>query len=125
MSVEWVAERAQAGKTTIYRRWSSKEELVCAAVESVYPEVALQDTGSTRGDLTSLLEHFLRFLTSTTAGRLVPGMAGHIVAGTPLAASTGNGRSNLAAASSSRSSSAGWRAVSCARTSTPRSRPMA
>lgn len=35
VSVEAVATRSGASKATIYRRWSSKEELIAAAVESI------------------------------------------------------------------------------------------
>jgi len=33
-SIEQVAKLAGVGKLTVYRRWSSKEELICAAVEA-------------------------------------------------------------------------------------------
>ncbi|WP_435770545.1 TetR/AcrR family transcriptional regulator [Nocardioides sp. SYSU DS0651] len=35
VSMEAVAARAGASKTTIYRRWAAKEELIAAAVESI------------------------------------------------------------------------------------------
>ncbi|WP_081913268.1 TetR/AcrR family transcriptional regulator [Glycomyces sp. NRRL B-16210] len=35
VSVEGVADRSGVSKATIYRRWSSKEELIAAAIESV------------------------------------------------------------------------------------------
>jgi AcrR family transcriptional regulator len=33
-SIEQIAKRAQVGKLTVYRRWSSKEELVAQAIEA-------------------------------------------------------------------------------------------
>ncbi|CAM05756.1 TetR family transcriptional regulator [Saccharopolyspora erythraea NRRL 2338] len=37
-SIEQVAKRAGVGKLTVYRRWSSKEELIAQAIESVRGE---------------------------------------------------------------------------------------
>lgn len=57
MSMEAVAARAGVGKAAIYRRWSSKEELV---VESLRGHTAalvpLVDTGDLRADLLTMLE---------------------------------------------------------------------
>jgi AcrR family transcriptional regulator len=53
--IDDVAERARVGKATIYRRYESKEQLVAAAVGGLVSEIALPDTGSTRGDLLSLM----------------------------------------------------------------------
>lgn len=37
-SIEQIAKRAGVGKPTIYRRWSTKEELIAAAMESLIAE---------------------------------------------------------------------------------------
>src|SRR5215210_6663760 len=51
MTIEGVAARAGVGKATIYRRWSSKEELFADALRSVAADMELPpDTGSFRGD---------------------------------------------------------------------------
>ncbi len=56
MSVEKVAKKAGVGKTTIYRRFSSKEELAAAALESLKDEIGpLPDTGDTRNDLVEMM----------------------------------------------------------------------
>jgi AcrR family transcriptional regulator len=39
MSIDAIATRAGVGKTTIYRRYDSKEELVAEAIESLREEV--------------------------------------------------------------------------------------
>jgi AcrR family transcriptional regulator len=57
MSIEAVAARAGVGKTTIYRRWASKEELVIDAIRSVHADVPIIDTGHLRDDLISLLHN--------------------------------------------------------------------
>lgn len=56
MSIEAIAARAGVGKTTIYRRYASKEELVADAIESVREEIVIPDTGSLWGDIEALIE---------------------------------------------------------------------
>lgn len=51
MSIEAVAARAGVGKTTIYRRWDTKNELIGAALSHLRPPAAPPDTGSLIGDL--------------------------------------------------------------------------
>jgi AcrR family transcriptional regulator len=55
MSVDSVAEHAGVGKSTIYRRHASKEELVAAALVRLAAPEQLPDTGSTRRDLVEVL----------------------------------------------------------------------
>jgi AcrR family transcriptional regulator len=45
-----VRARAGVGKATIYRRWSSKEELVRDAIVFMHDDFEAPDTGSLRGD---------------------------------------------------------------------------
>ncbi len=56
-TIESVAKRAQTARAVIYRRWSSKPELVRAAIarRARSDEVAVPDTGSLRGDLIEAL----------------------------------------------------------------------
>jgi AcrR family transcriptional regulator len=56
MSIDAIAARAGVGKTTIYRRYSSKAELVADAIESVREEIVIPDTGSLQGDLNALIQ---------------------------------------------------------------------
>jgi AcrR family transcriptional regulator len=56
MSVEGIAARAGVGKTTIYRRYSGKEELVAAAIEQVREEVVIPNTGKLWNDMDALIE---------------------------------------------------------------------
>lgn len=59
MTIDMVAARAKAGKATLYRRWSSKGELVVDAIGclkgSEFSPENLPDTGSLRGDLLALI----------------------------------------------------------------------
>jgi AcrR family transcriptional regulator len=57
MSIDAIAARAGIGKTTIYRRYRGKAELVAAAIESLRQDVEIPDTGSLWGDLAVLIEN--------------------------------------------------------------------
>jgi AcrR family transcriptional regulator len=50
LTMEGVRARAGVGKATIYRRWSSKEELVRDAIVYMHDDFKAPDTGSLRGD---------------------------------------------------------------------------
>ncbi|MFT2689861.1 TetR/AcrR family transcriptional regulator [Clavibacter zhangzhiyongii] len=59
MTLDEVAARTGKAKTTIYRRWATKEDLVLAAIRAAGgpPEAAaLPDTGSLRGDLVAVVD---------------------------------------------------------------------
>lgn len=68
MSIEGIASRAKVAKTTIYRRYRGKEELVADAIESVREEVAIPDTGNLWGDIDALIENAAR-ITFNPLGR--------------------------------------------------------
>lgn len=53
LRIEDVAKRARVNKTTIYRRWPTKRDLVRAAIESC-ATVELPDTGSLAKDLVAM-----------------------------------------------------------------------
>jgi AcrR family transcriptional regulator len=74
LSMEKVAERAGVAKTTIYRRFSSKRELVRAALASVaaFGQVDAPDTGSVRGDLHELVRARVAVLRRTGTELLMP-----------------------------------------------------
>ncbi len=57
MSIEAIATRAGVGKTTIYRRYNSKAELVADAIESIREEIVIPDTGSLWGDMDALIQN--------------------------------------------------------------------
>lgn len=57
MSIEATATRAGVGKTTIYRRYNSKEELVADAIESIRAEVVIPDTGTLWDDIDALIHN--------------------------------------------------------------------
>ncbi|MCC6523385.1 MAG: TetR/AcrR family transcriptional regulator [Polyangiaceae bacterium] len=55
LSVEDVATRAGVNKTTVYRRWPTKNELVHAALLRFTEEVPTPDTGSVEEDLVAFV----------------------------------------------------------------------
>jgi AcrR family transcriptional regulator len=56
LTMDAVAARARAGKTTIYRRWQGKAELIVDALNSLKGVPDIPDTGSLRRDLRALAE---------------------------------------------------------------------
>ncbi|WP_019505607.1 TetR/AcrR family transcriptional regulator [Pleurocapsa sp. PCC 7319] len=57
MSIEAIAARAKVGKTTIYRRYKSKAELVADAIESIRQDVIIPDTGNLSSDIDELIKN--------------------------------------------------------------------
>lgn len=72
LTVDAVAARACAGKSTVYRRWPGKAELVVDAISRMKSFPDEPDTGSLRGDLEAMTCHFDAsddpFQTAVTAG---------------------------------------------------------
>ena len=54
MSIEAIAARAGVGKTTIYRRWDSKADLVIDAIGSLQAEIPVINSGNLRNDLLTM-----------------------------------------------------------------------
>ncbi|MET9827929.1 TetR/AcrR family transcriptional regulator [Streptomyces sp. NPDC006385] len=80
-----VAARAGVSTATLYRRWSSKEELVIAAASAHAPELATSpDTGTLEGDLRALLRDKAAALTGES-GRLMRALIGEAAHNTALA----------------------------------------
>ncbi|HEY3723139.1 MAG TPA: TetR/AcrR family transcriptional regulator [Acidimicrobiia bacterium] len=72
VSMDGVAARAGVGKATIYRRYSSKAELVVEAVRcGVQLEDRLPDTGDLRADLISMMRPLLDRLRGNDAKVLI------------------------------------------------------
>ncbi|WP_321845165.1 TetR/AcrR family transcriptional regulator [Paraburkholderia bannensis] len=60
-----VAAQAEVNRSTIYRRWATRTELVFDAIESVAAaSVSVPDTGDYRSDLRALLSSLKDFLSS-------------------------------------------------------------
>ncbi|MGW3249423.1 TetR/AcrR family transcriptional regulator [Streptomyces fungicidicus] len=57
-----VAVRAGVAKTTLYRRWSGKNELVVDAVAELFDELVLPDRGSLAADIEGVVLQFAAIL---------------------------------------------------------------
>jgi AcrR family transcriptional regulator len=88
LSIEGVAARAGVGKTTIYRRWPSKAELVVAAIKlykaPVDPEPPSPDE-STRDALARILGGFTRSMSHTGSGKMLAGLVAEMARNPELA----------------------------------------
>lgn len=76
-TMDAIAARAGVGKNTIYRRWSSKEELVADTLSELTAEANLEGD-----DLYALLlahvRDFVRIFTDPLLGAILPGLLGEL-----------------------------------------------
>ncbi|MGK5739533.1 TetR/AcrR family transcriptional regulator [Micromonospora sp. URMC 103] len=73
LSIEAVARRAGVSKTAIYRRWSSKTDLVLEIVgAAAHGKLPALDTGSLRGDLALLYQVVAHALRHPLASQIIP-----------------------------------------------------
>ena len=78
LSVESVAAQAGVGKATIYRRWASKEALVCDALARLAEDVpAVPERATTRETLIEILEQIRCKSAESRTGRIMPRMLSH------------------------------------------------
>ena len=71
-TIEGVAADAGVGKTTIYRRWPTKTDLILAAISAIVPAGDPPDTGSMAGDMAALAETQRRRLAGSRLSGIVP-----------------------------------------------------
>ncbi|MBB2501901.1 TetR/AcrR family transcriptional regulator [Amycolatopsis echigonensis] len=75
LSMEAVAKRAGVGKSALYRRWPSKDEMIGAVVAEFSVARAVDpDTGSLRGDLRATLDALYEWITHPRFSRILPGL---------------------------------------------------
>lgn len=73
VSMEAVARRAGVGKSALYRRWPSKQDMVIAVLaELSVPAAEVADTGSLRGDLCAMLHAVHDWLTDPRIAAILP-----------------------------------------------------
>ena len=76
LTMEGVRARARVGKATIYRRWSSKEELVRDAIVFLHDDLQAPDTGSLRGDYEGMASRVRAAAHRVGAATLMPRLLG-------------------------------------------------
>jgi AcrR family transcriptional regulator len=80
-----IAARARASKSTIYRRWPSKEHLVLAAIDRS-PPLEARDSGNLAADLLDVVRQFMRLLRETPLGGALGALAAERAHNASLAA---------------------------------------
>ena len=75
LTMEAVALEAGVAKTTLYRRWRTKESLALSVLgEMAREQVPVPDLGDTRAELVHALVDTARTMTGTIAGRTIRGL---------------------------------------------------
>lgn len=79
LTIEGAAARSGVAKTTIYRRYRSKQDLALAVVLEMTREVVATDReGDTRAHLIGLIDTAVALLRDTNMGRVMQGLASEI-----------------------------------------------
>lgn len=87
LSMEAVAKRAGVGKSALYRRWSSKQEMALAVLaEFSVDRAPAPDTGSLRGDLRESLGAVARWLSHPRFSRILPDLVAEMARNPELSA---------------------------------------
>lgn len=86
LTVEGVAARSGVAKTTIYRRWRSKDELALAVlIEMVQTVVAVPALADARSELVALVQGAVRVLGKTLMGPVMQGLVSELATDSELA----------------------------------------
>ena len=86
LTVEGVAARSGVAKTTIYRRWRSKDELALAVlIDMVQTVVAVPDLDDTRAELIAFVKGAVRVLGKTLMGTVMQGLVSELSSDSELA----------------------------------------
>lgn len=72
LTMEQVQRRAGVGKATIYRRWTSKSELVKEAIQFFSSELPVPDTGALKTDYAVVADAALAIAADRNAALLMP-----------------------------------------------------
>jgi AcrR family transcriptional regulator len=80
VSMEAIAERAGVGKATLYRRWSSRDELALGLLEELTRgALPVGDLGDTRAELVALVRQTIDALVGSVMGPVVQGLASELI----------------------------------------------
>jgi AcrR family transcriptional regulator len=73
-TIEAIAARSGAAKTTIYRHWPDKRAVLLAAIEAIVPAATAPDSGSLREDLIGFARDLARIISTPPTAALVPAL---------------------------------------------------
>ncbi|MET0236522.1 MAG: TetR/AcrR family transcriptional regulator [Kibdelosporangium sp.] len=86
LSMEAVAKRAGVGKSALYRRWPSKQDMVIAVLSEIsVPAARTENTGSLRGDLRATLQAIHEWLAHPRIAMILPDLTAEAVRNPVLA----------------------------------------
>jgi AcrR family transcriptional regulator len=87
LTIENVAARSGVAKTTIYRRWRSRDELALAVLIAMVEDQAasVSDLGDVRAELVAFVAEAIKILRSTLMGRVMQGLVSELAADPELA----------------------------------------
>jgi AcrR family transcriptional regulator len=91
LTTDAIAATAGVSKATIYRRWSSKQQVVLAAVGSLANRVPAPDTGDLRRDLTAIADGLAAVFSAPTTRRLVGALVERLLRDEEMAAALRGG----------------------------------
>ena len=74
LAMEAIADRAGVAKTTVYRRWATKELLVAEAIERLVLAIPVPDTGSVEQDVLALMGVTRRMYADPGTASLLPAL---------------------------------------------------
>lgn len=85
VTMEAIAERAGVGKTTVYRRWPSRELLVVEAIRRITLAMPVPDTGAVRSDLEVVQRGTLGMYRDPATAALLSGLVAAMARSEPIA----------------------------------------
>lgn len=87
LSMEAVAKRAGVGKSALYRRWASKQEMALAVVaEFSVGQTVDPNTGSLQGDIRESLDALMGWLSHPRFSRILPDLVAEMARNSELSA---------------------------------------
>lgn len=84
LTVDEIVARARVSKSTIYRRWPTKEELVIAAFDRL-PPIRLVNRGNLLDDLLEIVRQYDRLMHQTPLASVLPALVSESFRNTALA----------------------------------------